>query len=59
MVSRVNHCATFFCHCEPLALCHSERSEESPHIAQDKLREAIYPIILHRDCFGVLPLAMT
>ena len=33
------------CHCEPFASCHSERSEESKHFAQGKLREAI-----SRDC---------
>jgi hypothetical protein len=29
------------CHCEPFALCHSERSEES-HTARGKLRMAIH-----------------
>ena len=35
-----------YCHCEPFAWCHSERSEES-HGAQDRLRETISLLMLH------------
>ncbi len=35
-----NYTKIYLCHCEPFALCHSERSEES-HGAQDRLRVAI------------------
>ncbi len=50
-----------FCHCEPFAFCHSERSEESQHTAQDKLREAISEVVGEDEIASVVlgDLAMT
>jgi hypothetical protein len=36
------------CHSEPIAFCHSERSEESQEAAQGKLREESSPSIAVR-----------
>jgi len=39
LISQIKCPITQKCHCEPFAFCHSERSEESRHTAQGKLRE--------------------